>query len=336
MKRSISIFCLLLLGHFVSFGQSNIVEKYGKLQVKGNYILGEKGDTVQLRGLSFFWSQWMGQYYNEDAVKWLRDDWKCTIVRAAMGVEMDGYLYDPEGEKQNVEKVVDAAIKHGIYVIIDFHSHEAHKHPEEAKKFFAEMAQKYGKYPNVIYEVYNEPLQDPTWKDDIKPYEEVVIAVIRKYDEDNLIVCGTRQWSQMVSEAANDPIKDVNVAYALHYYADTHKKSLRDEAQKALDKGVALFVTEFGTCNASGNGRINKVESEKWWEFLDKYKISWCQWSVADKVETASILQPGAPAKGGWTAEQITETGQFLKQELLKKNSPLLNFKTDKPTKSKK
>jgi pentatricopeptide repeat protein len=36
-------------------------------------------------------------------------------------------------------------------VIIDFHAHK--KCLEEAKGFFAEMANKYGEHPNVIYEI---------------------------------------------------------------------------------------------------------------------------------------------------------------------------------------
>ncbi len=333
MKRKLSIICALFASSLFALAQSNIVEKYGRLQVKGNYILGEKGDTVQLRGMSLFWSQWMGQYYNEPLVKWLKDDWKVTVIRPAMGCEMDGYYFYPEEEKAKVETVVDACIKQGLYVVIDFHSHEAHKHVDEAKKFFSEMAQKYHKYPNVIYELYNEPLQDPTWSGDIKPYCEAVIAEIRKYDTKNMIVCGTRQWSQMVSEAAAEPIKDVNVAYTLHYYAGTHKKWLRAEAQKALDKGIALFVTEFGTCGASGNGLYNPEEAKIWWEFLDKNKISWCQWSIADKEESASALKPGATATGNWTDEMLTESGKFVRNELVTKNSPLLIFKTNKSIK---
>jgi endoglucanase len=333
MKRKFTIICALLVSSLFAVAQSNIVEKYGRLQVKGNYILGEKGDTVQLRGMSMFWSQWMGQYYNEPLVKWLKDDWKVTVIRPAMGCEMDGYYFYPEEEKAKVETVVDACIKHGLYVIIDFHSHEAHKHVDEAKKFFSEMAQKYYKYPNVIYELYNEPLQDPTWSGDMKPYCEAVIAEIRKYDTENMIVCGTRQWSQMVSEAAADPIKDVNVAYTLHFYSGTHKKWLRAEAQKALDKGVALFVTEFGTCAATGNGLYNPEEAKIWWEFLDKNKISWCQWSIADKEESASALKPGATATGNWTDDMLTESGKFVRNELITKNSPLLIFKSNKTIK---
>lgn len=333
MKTIISFWTLMLLGSMSSFSQATIVEKYGKLQVKGSHILGAKGDTVQLRGMALFWSQWMGKYYNEELVKWLKDDWKATVVRASMGAEMGGYLDNPEEEKAKVETVVDACIKHGLYVIIDFHSHEAHKHRAKAQKFFGDMAQKYHKYPNVIYEIFNEPLQGDTWRDSIKPYGEAVIAEIRKYDKSNLVVCGTRQWSQMVSEAAADPIKDVNVAYSLHYYAGTHKKWLREEAKKAMSKGICLFVTEQGTCDASGNGAFSPEESKVWWEFLDKHKISWCTWSIADKPETASAIVPGASATGNWTEDMLTESGKLTRNELRLKNEPLLGKSNSKSKK---
>ncbi len=326
-KLLIAIAAYLILCQTSLFGQNNIVEKYGQLSVKGNYMMGQYGDTVQLRGMSLFWSQWMGQYYNEDVVKWLRDDWKCTVVRAAMGVQMGGYMDNPNQEEGKVTAVVDAAIKFGIYVIIDYHSHEAHKNPEAAKKFFTDMAQKYGKYPNVLYEIYNEPL-GVAWSTVLKPYSDTIIKTIRKYDPDNIIICGTRQWSQLVNEAAADPVKDVNTMYSLHFYAATHGKSLRDEAEKAMNHGIALFVTEYGTCDASGNSNFDTLKTREWYNFMDKYKISHCNWSVADKVETASILNPGASAQGGWTDDDLTPSGKFVKNEIVSKNKALLPKKT--------
>jgi endoglucanase len=324
MKGLLVLSMILLFLSSPLFAQSNIVAKYGKLSVKGNYILSQYGDTVQLRGMSLFWSQWMSQYYNESCIKWLKEDWKCTVVRAAMGVEHGGYLDNPNTEKEKVFKVVDAAIDLGIYVIIDYHSHEAHTNPEPAKKFFAEMAEKYGKYPNVLYEIYNEPLQAPLWSKDLKPYAEAVIKSIRQYDPDNIVIVGTRQWSQMVSEAAADPINDPYTVYTLHYYSATHKKWLRDEAKKALDKGICLFVSEWGTSEASGTGKLDSVETRKWWDFLDKYKISWCNWSVADKEETSAALMPGAEGTGGWKEEMLTASGKMVRKEIIEKNTPLL------------
>ena len=47
----------------------------------------------------------MAKYYNTDCLEWLRDDWKCTVVRAAMGVESGGYLTNPIVEKNKIIEV---------------------------------------------------------------------------------------------------------------------------------------------------------------------------------------------------------------------------------------
>ena len=186
------------------------------------------------------------------------------------------------------------------------------------------MAKKYGNSPNVLYEIYNEPLQEISWYKDIKPYAESVIGEIRKYDPDNIVICGTRQWSQLVGEAANSPVKDSNTVYTLHYYAASHGQSLRDEAKIALSKNIALFVSEFGTCEYTGNGHLDYKASQEWFEFMDKNKISWCNWSVSDKDETASILKPGAKLTGKWKFDDLTPSGNLIRDELIIKNGPLL------------
>lgn len=295
------------------------VEHYGALKVTGNKIVGKDDNPVQLRGMSFFWSQWIGKYYTSEAVKWLKDDWHCNILRAAMAVESQGYLTNPDTEKEKIFKVVDAAIANGLYVIIDWHDHAAHNHLKEAKIFFADMAQKYGDKPNVIYEPYNEPLQI-SWSSLIKPYHQEIIDTIRYHDPDNLIICGTSTWSQDVDIAANDPLTGTNIAYTLHFYSGTHKQRLRNKASNALNKGIALMVTEFGTTNANGDGAVNKTETDTWLKFLDDNKISWCNWSVADKAEASAALKPGASATGGWTDAQLTESGAYVREQLRKKN----------------
>jgi endoglucanase len=295
------------------------VEQYGQLKVLGNQVVGQDGQAVQLRGMSLFWSQWMGKYYNAEAVKWLQQDWRCTVVRAAMAVDRGGYLQNPAAEKQKVIAVVDAAIQQGLYVIIDWHDHKAENHTEEAKAFFTDMAQRYGDKPNVIYELYNEPM-NVSWTTVIKPYHETLIQAIRQHDPDNLIVCGTRNWSQEVEEAADNPIDKPNIAYTLHYYASTHKQGLRDKATRALNKGVALMVTEFGLSEASGTGFLDQAETRTWWRFLDQHKISWCNWSVTDKNETSAALRPGAKAAGNWTPDEISASGTFVREELRARN----------------
>lgn len=330
----ISIFQLILTGSV--FAQKTIVEKYGHLKVSGTVMVGEKGDTVQLRGMSLFWSQWMGQYYNGSAVKWLKDDWKCTVVRIAMGVDMGGYSENPSEEMLKVRDVIDACISKGIYVIVDYHSHEAHKNQDLAIKFFTDIAKRYGAHPNVLYEIYNEPLQYTSWNKDIKPYAEAVTKAIRAIDPDNIIIVGTRMWSQKVTEPAMNRLSDPQTMYTLHFYAGTHKQELRDEAQAAIDKGLPLFVTEYGTCDASGNGKFSPEETYTWYEFLDKNHISYVNWSIADKAETASAILPGTSPYGAWREDELTESGKLVRDDLILKNTPIFDsLEKNSSTKSK-
>jgi len=302
---------------------STPVEKHGQLHISKTKILNQKGEEIQLAGMSLFWSQWIGKYYNYDCIKWLKDDWKCSVVRAAMAVGPGGYAQHPETEMKKITTVIDAAIDLGIYVIVDFHEHKAENYTKEAKIFFAQIAQKYGNQPNIIYEIYNEPLQI-SWSKTIKPYSEAVIDTIRKYDPDNIIVCGTPNWSQKVDEAAIDPIKGENIAYSLHFYAGTHKEWLMTAGDEAISKGLCLFVTEYGTTEANGDGPVFKEETQKWYNWMDLHKISHCNWSVADKTESSAALVVGADSTGGWSGNLIKPSGKVVRVELEKKYTELM------------
>ena len=111
--------------------EDTVVSLHGQLHIEGTKILDQNNNEVQLRGMSFFWSQWIGEFYTPQTVRWLKEDWQCTIVRAAMAVEdSEGYITNPETEKNKVFTVIDAAIAEGIYVIVDWHSHHAEDYEE--------------------------------------------------------------------------------------------------------------------------------------------------------------------------------------------------------------
>lgn len=294
------------------------VEQFGQLSVLGNKIVDKNEKPVVLRGMSFCWSQWFGIFFTPEAVSWLKKDWKCTIVRAPLAVDFNGYLAHPEQEKAKVKIIIEAAIKEGLYVVIDWHDHEAEKHLKEAKAFFGEMAKLYGKYPNIIYEPYNEPL-NISWNEVIKPYHEAIIDTIRTHDPDNLIVCGTRNWSMQVDEPAANPIKGKNIAYTLHFYAGTHKKWLRDRADKALAEGIALMVTEYGTADAPDLRFVDAAETQAWWDWLEENQISYINWAVYDKLEASSVLKPYASTKGHWPVSHLTESGKLVRNHLISK-----------------
>jgi endoglucanase len=282
-------------------------------------MVDEHGETVQLKGMSLFWHNWMGQYYNAATVNWLAQDWNASVVRAAIGVEEEGgYLEDEADAKEKARAVINAAIDQGIYVVVDWHTHSVDNNRNEAKAFFEEMAQEYGDKPNIIYEVFNEPV-DQSWSD-IKSYAEEIIGAIRAIDPDNIILVGCRTWSQEILEPAADPITNyTNIAYTTHFYAGTHQQSLRDRVGAALDQGIHVFISEWGTSQADGgsDGVVHTDESNAWLDFLDQHNLSWCNWSIADKVEASAALQPDASGDGGWSESDLSESGLFVRAKLI-------------------
>ena len=136
MKRVRYYLCFLVC-FFVtgSVSAADPVKMWGQLQVKGNQLCSESGDPVSLRGVSYGWHNLWPRFYNKHTVKWLKKDWHCTVLRAAMGTVIeDNYIENPEFALECINKVVKAAIKNDLYVIIDWHTYYLHK--EEAKKFF--------------------------------------------------------------------------------------------------------------------------------------------------------------------------------------------------------
>ncbi|MFN2747356.1 MULTISPECIES: cellulase family glycosylhydrolase [Bacillus] len=334
MKRSVSVFvtcfmmaALVISGAFVpaaSAAAKTPVSVNGQLKLKGTQLVNQNGKAVQLKGISSHGLQWYGDYVNKDTLKWLRDDWGINVFRAAMYTAEGGYIDNPS-VKNKVKEAVEAAKELGIYVIIDWHilsDGNPNQNKAKAKEFFKEMSSLYGNTPNVIYEIANEPNGGVNWNSDIKPYAEDVISVIRKNDPNNIVIVGTGTWSQDVNDAADNQLKDDNVMYALHFYAGTHGQSLRDKANYALSKGAPIFVTEWGTSDASGNGGVYLDQSREWLKFLDSKKISWVNWNLSDKQESSAALNPGASKTGGWSMSDLSESGKFVRENIRSTSNP--------------
>jgi endoglucanase len=310
--KNISI--VLLLSGFNLLLNAQPVKIHGNLKVVGTQLKDEHGNVVVLKGMSFGWHNFWPRFYNAGAVKWLYEDWKCNVVRAAMGVEpANGYIKNPDWSKEKIKAVVDAAIKEGIYVIIDWHSHNIRL--DEAREFFTEMAKEYGSYPNVIYELFNEPDQE-TWNE-VKDYSVEMINTIRTIDPDNIILVGNPHWDQDINLAADAPITGYkNIMYTVHFYAATHKQWLRDRCEYALNKGIPIFISESAGMEASGNGAIDYSEWQKWIDWMKKNQLCWITWSVSDKDETCSVLKSTADSNGGWKETDMKESGIKIRDYL--------------------
>lgn len=315
--------CLFVLVCF-AFAASRVgpVSAYGQLQAGKNssgkgQIYGSckgvsSGNEVQVQGMSLFWSiadDVGAPFWTADYVSGLVSRQNIQIIRAAMGVDEDwgagNYFTNTSRYQGLMNTVVQAAIDNDIYVIIDYHSHKANDNVNNAKTFFKYMAEKWGKYDNVIFEIFNEPTSQD-WST-IKNYADQVISTIRQYS-DNLIVVGNRSWDQYPNEAASNPINDKNVAYTFHFYAGTHSTGKEGaNAVSAMNSGLSVFVSEWGTVNADGGGSVSG-NSSTWLNWMNDHKLSGANWSVSNKNEGASYFNGSAwnySESGNWVNTNI-------------------------------
>ena len=293
--------------------------QHGALHVENGKLTDAGGNTVQLYGMSTHGIAWFPQYINYDSFRTLRDDWNTNCIRLAMyTAEYGGYCAggDKEQLKQLVRDGVSYATELGMYVIVDWHilsDCDPNQNKDEAIAFFREMSETFTDNDNVLYEICNEPNSGTSW-DSIKSYAEEVIPVIREQKPDAVILVGTPTWSQEIDKAAASPLTFDNVMYTLHFYAGTHKDDLRNRLETCAQNNLPVFVSEFGMCDASGNGANDFDSTTKWLDLLNKYQISFCCWNLANKDESSSVFKAASTALSDWTDEDFNESGRWIRE----------------------
>lgn len=292
--------------------------QHGALHVENGKLTDADGNIVQLYGMSTHGIAWFPQYINYDSFRTLRDDWNTNCIRLAMyTAEYGGYCAggDKEQLKQLVRDGVSYATELGMYVIVDWHilsDCDPNQNKDEAIAFFREMSEAFADNDNVLYEICNEPNSGTSW-DSIKSYAEEVIPVIREQKPDAVILVGTPTWSQEIDKAASSPLTFDNVMYTLHFYAGTHKDDLRNRLETCAQNNLPVFVSEFGMCDASGNGANDFDSTTKWLDLLNKYQISFCCWNLANKDESSSVFKAASTALSDWTDEDFNESGRWIR-----------------------
>ena len=292
--------------------------QHGALHVENGKLTGADGNIVQLYGMSTHGIAWFPQYINYDSFRTLRDDWNTNCIRLAMyTAEYGGYCVggDKEQLKQLVRDGVSYATELGMYVIVDWHilsDCDPNQNKDEAIAFFREMSEAFADNDNVLYEICNEPNSGTSW-DSIKSYAEEVIPVIREQKPDAVILVGTPTWSQEIDKAAASPLTFDNIMYTLHFYAGTHKDDLRNRLETCAQNNLPVFVSEFGMCDASGNGANDFDSTTKWLDLLNKYQISFCCWNLANKDESSSVFKAASTALSDWTDEDFNESGRWIR-----------------------
>jgi hypothetical protein len=335
--KKLAILLALALASF-SFAADKIqptrvgpVSQYGQLlagktgqkgQIYGSCKGVTSGNEVVVQGMSLFWSMDDingSPFWNADYVTGLVNKQKIQLIRAPMGVDdaWDGAQhYFTNGMTATYQSLMDAvvesAIKNDIYVIIDYHSHKASDNVTNAKTFFSRMAQKWGDYDNVIFEVFNEPIYQ-SWGT-VKNYANEVVAEIRKYS-DNLIVVGSPLWSSTPNSALGSTVTGTNIAYTFHFYAayddENGHHEIDDQGQNAVNAmngGLSVFVTEWGNSGPNGKGEVIPQRSKAWYDWMKDNKLSGANWSVSTKGESASYFDGSAwnySTSGLWVNENV-------------------------------
>ena len=298
---------------------STYFERHGALRVSGTRLVDTAGALVQLRGVSTLGLAWYPEFVNEAAFRTLRDEWGANTVRLAMYTcEYGGYMTG--GDKAGLEALIDKGVKLcgklGMYAIIDWHilsDGDPNIHADAAEDFFGRLSARYADQPHVLYELCNEPNGPGVTWPVVKGYADRIIPVIRANAPEAVIICGTPNWSQDVDAVAADPIDDANTMYALHFYAATHKATLRRKVERALKDGTPVFVSEFSICDASGDGAIDYASGAAWRELIERHGLSYIAWSLSNRDESASLIRADCDKTSDWDEDDLTDTGRWLR-----------------------
>lgn len=320
-KKISGLLCatVISVSAFADYPAGSPVAINGKLSVNGTQLVNECGNPIQLRGMSSHGPQWYENCICEESLEIMVKEWGINLFRIAMYESRteDGYLTKPSYWSQWIETYVNVCEKLGIYCIVDWHvlnPGNPNIDIEGAKTFWQETTQKYKNKKHVLYEICNEP-NGCQWND-VKQYAETIIPIIRNNNDETVIIVGTTMWSQDVDIASQNKLDFTNVMYTLHFYSGTHGQELMNKAETALRNGAAIFITEFGTSDASGNNNFSEAATRNWIQWANNKKISWANWSYSDKGETSAALVPGSCGSKNWN--NLTDSGKLIKELITK------------------
>ncbi|NUK02822.1 cellulase family glycosylhydrolase [Streptomyces lunaelactis] len=290
-------------------GGTTPVEINGQLKVCGTKLCNEAGKPVQLRGMSTHGLQWYSQCVTSGSLDALATDWNADVLRISMYIQEGGYETDPRKFTDLVHSIIEQATARGMYAIVDWHMlspGDPNVNLARAKTFFTEVAQRHANKKNLLYEIANEP-SGVSWSK-IKSYAEQLIPVIRQNDPDTPVLVGTRAWSSLgvsedsdETEIVNNPVNASNIMYTFHFYAASHGTEYLNTLSRAADR-LPMFVTEFGTQTASGDGGNNFTQAQKYIDLMASKRISWSNWNYSDDERSGAVFKGGTCDNNGpWT-----------------------------------
>ncbi|MFF0768974.1 cellulase family glycosylhydrolase [Nonomuraea wenchangensis] len=321
-----SLWELEVYGTPTGSGGGTPVQANGQLRVCGVKLCNQNGKQIQLRGMSSHGIQWYSQCLNTASLDALAGDWKADVLRISMYIQEDGYETNPRLFTDRVHSLIEMATARGMYAIVDWHMLDPGDpmyNLGRAKTFFTEIAQRHDNKKNILYEIANEPNGDAVTWSVIRDYAHQLIPVIRQHDPDAPILVGTRAWSSLgvsagadETEIVNNPVNAANIMYTFHFYAASHGTTYLNTLSRAADR-LPIFVTEFGTQSASGDGANNFTRSQQYLDLLAQKKISWVNWNFSDDFRTGAVFTTGTCPNGSFAGTgRLKEAGVWIRDRI--------------------
>lgn len=296
------------------------LNEHGQLTVQGSSLLNQKGEAIQLKGISSHGIRWYYEYLNYPALKYFRDK-GANLVRLAVYTKPTGaYIDNPTDSLKTLYVGIENALAADCYAIVDWHildDNDPNMHVTQAVEFFETVSARYANNPGIIYEICNEPNGTASW-DDVVAYADQVIPVIRKNSPNAVIIVGTPKHCTDLRSAVEKPLDYDNVTYSYHLYTMTSRDGYRTEIPNAMQNNLAVFVSEWGINYLPGQEEINYRKASEFAAFMKQHTISWAFWSLSNKDEVYALLTPNTTRLNGWQEDDLTESGRLV-LDLLKR-----------------
>jgi len=227
--------------------------------VEGKYIKDYEGKILQLKGVSVIDPEIMNtKRGDKNAASIITDavnNYHANVIRIPVlpnpdsGEGTSGFFANPDSYFNNhLNPVITVCKELGVYVIIDLHylsDYNADFRDNYIIPFWDYIAPKYKDSPNVIFEIFNEPINPDNWNTWLEVVAQPVVDKIRNHAPNNLIIVGGPRWSQNMSGAADNPVKGENIIYTAHVYPE-HPSASWETNYGAIASKYPVFVTEWG------------------------------------------------------------------------------------------
>lgn len=289
---------------------SNGVTAHGQLTVRDGILTDARGEPFQLRGLSTHGIAWYPQYINAGSFLSVKEAGG-NVIRVAMYTDTEnGYLADPETNMSLMLQAIENARSLDMYVLVDWHilsDGDPNANLDAAITFFDAVASRYPGDSAILYEICNEP-NGVEWEA-VHEYAYAIFPVIRQYSPDAVIILGTPNYSGDLRQPLLKPFPGENFLYAYHFYAGQHPDD--SLLEYAVEQALPVMVSEWGI-HTDETGQPALEAGREFVTYLNERGISWCAWSLCNKDEVYSVLQPDCDTLSNWQDADLTDVGRVI------------------------